>query len=77
MDILEEYAPFLCDRCAKAKPLAIAVFCRRIILYCKRTWHQVAQRLRSDCDVFRGNHWDIGIPMEEVAPHARIPPHAP
>ena len=77
VDILEEYAPFLCDRCAKEKPLATAVFCRRMIFDCNGTRHQVVQRLRLGRDVLRGNHWTIGIPMEEVVPHARIPPHAP
>ena len=77
MDILEEYAPFWRDRCAKAKPLATAVFCRRMIFYVDGTRHQVAQRLRSDRDVLRGNHWAIGIPMEEDVPRVRIPPHAP
>ena len=60
VDILEEYAPLLCDRCAKAKPLATAVFCRRMIFKCNGTRHHVAQRLRSDRDVLRGNHWLAG-----------------
>ncbi len=77
MDILEEYAPFLCDRCAKEKPLATAVFCRRTIFDYNGARRRVAQRLRSDRDVLRRNRWVIGVSMEEVAPHVRIPPHAP
>ena len=62
-DMVEEYAPLLCELCAKSDTPATANFCRRMSFAYNGTRHRVVRRLRSDRDVLRGNHWVIGVPM--------------
>ena len=65
VDTVEEYALFLCARCAEGKPQATAVFCRCMVFDYNGSRHRVVRRLRSDRDVLRGHHWVIGTPWRK------------